>query len=93
MMKLVASLVSAFLGATIVTTAWAADKPCAPIVDACKKAGYTQGSTSGKRLWKDCVKSIVEGKTVTDVTVPADADVKACGEKMAEKMKNMNMDK
>lgn len=68
-----------------VMTAWAADKPCKPIAEACMKAGYTQGGHStGKGLMQDCLKPIIDGKTVANVTVD-DAVLKACQAKAAEK--------
>lgn len=44
-------------------------KACAAVGDACKKAGYTRDENGNKKFWQDCMKPVVMGKTVKDVTV------------------------
>ena len=53
------------------------EKPCATIVKSCLDAGYTRDAADGKQFWKDCMKPLVLGKTVSGITVDA-KDVKAC---------------
>lgn len=57
--------------------AGAAEKPCAPIVKACLDAGYTRHGSQGKQFWKDCMKPLLLGGSVANVTVDP-KDVSAC---------------
>ena len=60
------------------------DSACRRIEDACKGAGFAKGKhTDGKGLSLDCVKPIVNGQTVSGVTVDA-ATVKDCRAERAE---------
>jgi len=75
---------------SLCATAWAMDKPCKPIADACKKAGYHQGGNEkGKGLWKDCVMVIASGKTVDNVTMTDQTVIQACEKAIMEKEKTM----
>ncbi len=62
-------------------------KPCMVIAKACMDAGYTRQSSDDKRFWKDCMKPVLLGKTVSGVTVDA-ATVKDCRVNKIGKMKN-----
>jgi hypothetical protein len=70
--------------------------PCAPIMQACKNAGFTRGGmTSGKGLIADCVNPLEEGKTVAGVTGVDKTQIDACKAdyqarkaKFDERMKN-----
>lgn len=53
------------------------DGPCSNIVKACIDAGYKKSDADDKGFWFDCMKPLVLGKTVKDVTVDP-ADVKKC---------------
>lgn len=53
------------------------DASCESIVKACLDAGFTRTDTENKQFWKDCMKPLVLGKSVENVTVDA-KDVKAC---------------
>jgi hypothetical protein len=65
-------------------------KACSTIVDACKKAGYNRGDNNDKRFWVDCMKPIIMGKSVKDVTVDP-ATIKQCRtDKIADMKKQMN---
>lgn len=52
------------------------DKPCAAIVKSCLDAGYVRHAT-GKQFWKDCMKPLLLGNSVTGVNVNA-TDVSTC---------------
>ena len=52
-------------------------KPCKAIVKACKEAGYERHGSHDKNFWKDCMKPLILGKTVSGVSVD-DKDIKAC---------------
>jgi len=52
-------------------------KPCETIVNTCLKAGYLRTETPNKQFWLDCMKPLILGKTVQDVTVDS-ATIKAC---------------
>lgn len=46
------------------------DGPCAPVVQACKDAGFTRGGMkNGKGLMENCLKPLSEGKKVAGVAV------------------------
>lgn len=62
------------------------DKSCAPIVKSCLDAGYTHNGDKAKQFWKDCMKPILLGKTVSGVVVE-DKDVKACRSAKIKKLK------
>ncbi|HEY1095963.1 MAG TPA: hypothetical protein VGF14_01835 [Alphaproteobacteria bacterium] len=54
------------------------NSPCAPVFEACQKAGYNQGGMKdGKGLIANCVKPLDEGKSVAGVTIDK-AKVEAC---------------
>ncbi len=55
-------------------------KECKVIVKACLKADY-----KGKKFWFDCMKPVLLGKTVANVTVDAN-DVSACRQAKITKM-------
>ncbi|MBY0471739.1 hypothetical protein K2X30_11285 [bacterium] len=58
--------------------------PCAKIYKACHKGGFIKGGhQEGKGLVINCMKPLMEGKTVPGVTVDA-AVIKACQEKKAD---------
>lgn len=56
---------------------FADSKPCATIADACQAAGYVRPATLGKKFWIDCMKPVLLGKTVANVTLDPSV-VKAC---------------
>lgn len=58
--------------------------PCKKLKEACVAAGFKKGEhKSGKGLHLDCMKPVLEGKTVAGVTVSAE-DIAACKVKAAE---------
>lgn len=61
-------------------------KPCATIVKACLKAGYTRKESSDKKFWQGCMKPILMGKTVTGVTIDS-ATAKDCRAHKVDKLK------
>lgn len=61
-------------------------KPCLSIVKACKKAGFTRHGQEGKRFWKDCMKPLILGQTVTGVTLDAQVG-QACRAAKVEELK------
>lgn len=51
---------------------------CISIASACENAGYRLSKKmSGKNIWKDCLKPILNGKTISGVTADP-TDVKNC---------------
>ena len=52
-------------------------KPCKKIADVCLKAGYKRHGDSDKKFWFDCMKPLLLGQTVKDVTIDS-VIVKAC---------------
>lgn len=60
---------------------------CHKIAKACIAAGYTRHSSSGKLFWKDCMKPILLGQTVSGVTVSS-SDVTTCKSLKIKKMQN-----
>ncbi|HEX4045374.1 MAG TPA: hypothetical protein VHZ76_06905 [Gammaproteobacteria bacterium] len=66
------------------------NKACESIAKACKNAGYTRNGAAGKEFWHDCMKPVMLGKSVANVSVDADT-AKACrSAKMKELNENMN---
>ena len=63
------------------------DKACVTVVKACLDAGYTRDGAEGKQFWKDCMKPVMLGKTVSGVTVDA-KDVKACRTAKIDQLKH-----
>jgi hypothetical protein len=57
----------------------AVSHPCKEIRAACEAGGYAKGAhkTTGKGLFKDCMKKIMAGETVAGVSVTSD-QVSAC---------------
>lgn len=52
-------------------------KPCSVIAHACLAAGFVKGESETKGIWRDCMKPVILGKSVSGVSVnPAVA--KAC---------------
>lgn len=62
-----------------------ADKPCATIAKACMGAGYSRMDNANKKLWKDCMKPMILGQTVSGVTVDA-ATIQDCRVHKIDKM-------
>jgi hypothetical protein len=52
-------------------------KACLTIATACEDAGYRLSDTPGKNVWRDCLRPVVAGKTVSGVTASA-AEIKDC---------------
>lgn len=44
------------------------NKDCGTIADACKAAGFTDGDTTTKRFWQDCMEPVLMDKAVEGVT-------------------------
>src|SRR5262245_56582535 len=61
-------------------------KPCMTIAKACIAGHYTRKASPDKRLWRDCMKPIILGQTVSGVTVDA-ATAKSCRDDKIAKMK------
>lgn len=54
------------------------DSPCAPVFEACQKAGFVRGGMKdGKGIIENCVKPLDEGKTVAGVNIDK-SKVEAC---------------
>jgi len=55
------------------------DSPCRPLYDACEAAGFVKGDAAptGKDLWDDCKKPLIDGKTVAGVSVDQ-SDINKC---------------
>jgi opacity protein-like surface antigen len=69
--------------AVAASAAAGASHPCHAIEEACKAAGFVKGGAStGKGLWKNCIKPILDGTAVSGVNVGAD-EVAACKAKKA----------
>lgn len=64
-------------------------KACSAIVDACKKAGYERGDNANKKFWQDCMKPIVMGKSVKDVTIDSDTIKQCRTDKIADLKKQL----
>jgi hypothetical protein len=59
--------------------------PCQVLEEACKSAGFMKGGTAtGKGLWKNCIKPLLDGQSVTNVNVES-TDIAACKEKVSQK--------
>lgn len=52
-------------------------KDCGMVAKACLHAGYAEKHNAKKKFWMDCMKPLLLGKTVKDVTIDA-AIIKAC---------------
>lgn len=61
-------------------------KQCEIIAKACLKAGYFKKS-EGKAFWKDCMKPVLLGKTVSGVKIDA-GDVSTCRQSKISKMQS-----
>lgn len=58
--------------------------PCEKIKTACESAGFIKGDHKDKKgLYIDCMKPVLEGQSVTGVTITSE-DVSACKEKRAK---------
>lgn len=67
--------------------------PCKKIHEACESAGFAKGKhKEGKGIMWDCMKPLMDGKTVEGVSVTAE-DLEACkaakGQRMQKKMDRM----
>ena len=83
--SLLAGLSSLSLGNT--STTEAVNHPCRKIESACTAAGFIKRHhKEGKGLWKDCMEPLMNGKTVTGVTVDP-SDIQACQAKRAARKK------
>jgi hypothetical protein len=62
--------------------------PCAPIVKACREAGFKPGAfKEGKGLWKDCVAKLIGGEKVDGVSASFSAEqLAACKAKQEARM-------
>ncbi len=61
-------------------------KPCMTIAKACMSAGYTREGNNDKKFWVNCMKPLILGQTVKDVTVDS-VVVKACRTDKISEMK------
>jgi hypothetical protein len=80
------SMSSVFADETIGMTSDSDSKPCATIAAACLSAGFVRSESSDKKFWKDCMKPIVLGHSVTGVSVDAET-VKACRTSKIQQLK------
>jgi hypothetical protein len=73
------------IGFATATQAEVTDHPCAKIRKACTDAGFAKGEAKeGKGLYKNCMKPLLEGKTVEGVKETFDAGtLQACHAKQA----------
>ncbi len=62
-------LIAALFASPVLANHMMDSKACTAIVDACKKAGYVKGDNGDKRFWQDCMRPILMGKTVNNVTI------------------------
>lgn len=61
------------------------NQSCDAIAQACTTAGYSRDSQD-KPFWKACMKPLLLGQTVSDVTINP-SDVKTCRAKKIDEMK------
>ncbi len=77
----------ALVGVIVQADQGKADHPCHKIRAACEQAGFVKvGHKEKKGLMRDCLHPILEGKTVSGVTVSAD-EVAACKAKKGQRRK------
>ncbi|WP_419419917.1 hypothetical protein ACNVED_01015 [Legionella sp. D16C41] len=62
-----------------------ANSGCKAIAAACKSAGFTDKGVSARSFWFGCMKPLLYGNTVSNVTVNHDS-VKACRQAKIAKM-------
>lgn len=80
-------LVSLFAASNVFADEMANDsKPCMQVAKACLSAGYTRQGDNDKKFWVDCMKPLILGQTVKDVTVDS-VVVKACRTDKISEMK------
>jgi hypothetical protein len=60
------------------------NRPCMNIAAACESAGYRINDTSGKDIWRNCVKPLMAGQTVPGVTIDP-SDMQACKDRKAQR--------
>jgi hypothetical protein len=51
--------------------------PCLALLAACTKAGYKDDAAQSKSVFKDCVKPLMTGETLADVTADPE-DIVSC---------------
>ncbi len=69
-------------------------RACLNIASACEDAGYRMKQETGKNIWKDCLKPIIAGQTISGVTVDPQ-DIQICKKHdiaWERRHKNMNME-
>ena len=66
----------------------ASDKSCSTIADACLAAGFVKTESTTKGIWRDCMRPVILGKTVSGVSIDASV-VKSC---RADKIKDLKME-
>lgn len=75
---------NAFANEGIAGSGSAETMACKNIKNACEAAGYVAGgASSGKGLWKQCVKPLLDNKSVSGVVVSPD-DIKSCQNMMTK---------
>ena len=52
-------------------------KACGIIANACISAGYSRDEHTNKKFWQDCMKPLLYGQSVADVTINS-ATINAC---------------
>ena len=83
--KLIALSLASLLSFSLFAAEDAKNHPCQKIKAACESAGFVKNGhkDNKKGLHVDCMKPLLEGQSVTGVTVSAD-DISACKTKQAE---------
>ena len=66
----------------------ASDRSCSTIADACLAAGFVKTESATKGIWRDCMRPVILGKTVSAVSIDASV-VKSC---RADKIKELQME-
>lgn len=83
--KLALILITIFSAPSIFADMVPDSKACDAIAKSCAEAGFTHANTKDKRLWHDCMKPLLLGKTVAGINIDADT-VKTC---RADKIVNL----
>lgn len=65
---------------------YGSDQSCKTIAKKCIAAGYKQRESGDKKFWFDCMKPILLGKAVSDVTIDT-TTVKTCLNNKIEQLK------
>lgn len=84
--RAVIAIIALFIAQSSFANVSDTNKSCEMIANACLSGGFVKAGDPGKTFWRDCMKPILLGQTITGVNVSA-KDAMACRQYKIAKMK------